>query len=72
LESTITKELAVRALKQAIENYNQIGIIRHFDRGTQYTNYKYQRLLKKYDYISNMSRKGNCYDNACMESILSH
>lgn len=36
-------------------------------RGVQYASIDYQKLLKQYDMISSMSRKGNCYDNACIE-----
>lgn len=68
--STMTKELVINALKQAIGRYNPpTGIIHHSDRGTQYASYEYQELLSKHGFISSMSRKGNCYDNACMESF---
>lgn len=70
MDSTMTKELVISALKQAIGRYNPpAGIIHHSDRGTQYASYEYQELLKKHGFISSMSRKGNCYDNACMESF---
>lgn len=70
MDSTMTKELVASALKQAIGRYNpKSGIIHHSDRGTQYASHEYQGLLKKYGFLPSMSRKGNCYDNACMESF---
>ena len=40
----------------------------HSDQGWQYRQYQYQDLLKKYDVVQSMSRKGNCLDNAVMEN----
>jgi len=45
------------------------GLIHHSDRGSQYWGYKYQSLLKQFKMIASMSRKGNCYDNAPIESF---
>jgi len=47
------------------------GLIHHSDRGRQYASYGYRALLKRYDITPSMSRKGNCYDNAYMESFFS-
>ena len=44
------------------------GVIAHSDRGSQYCSREYQRILKKYGAICSMSKKGDCYDNAAMES----
>jgi len=44
------------------------GLLHHSDRGTQYTSHEYRDQLKTYHMESSMSRKGNCYDNACIES----
>jgi len=41
----------------------------HSDRGVQYASKEYQAILKKNNIICSMSRKGNCYDNAPMESF---
>ncbi|MDY3366888.1 integrase core domain-containing protein [Zhenhengia yiwuensis] len=41
----------------------------HSDRGSQYCSKAYRVLLDKYDIVSNKSRKGNCYDNVCIESF---
>jgi putative transposase len=45
------------------------GLIHHSDRGTQYASSEYRELLTKYNMVASMSRKGNCYDNACIESF---
>jgi transposase InsO family protein len=45
------------------------GLIHHSDRGSQYTAKEYKELLEKHKMISSMSRKGNPYDNAPMESF---
>jgi len=45
------------------------GLLLHSDRGSQYASEYYQVLLKKYGILCSMSRKGNCWDNAVMESF---
>jgi putative transposase len=45
------------------------GVIHHSDRGSQYCSDTYQMLLKHHGFICSMSGKGNCYDNAVMESF---
>jgi putative transposase len=70
--SRITKELTIAALKQAVgKECPQAGLIFHSDRGSQYAAYDYQSALRKNGIIQRMSRKGNCYDNSCMESFFS-
>ena len=44
------------------------GVIVHSDRGSQYCSTDYQRLLKDHALLCRMSKKGDCYDNAAMES----
>jgi transposase InsO family protein len=44
------------------------GVIVHSDRGSQYCSAAYQKLFRKYQLICSMSKKGDCYDNAAMES----
>ncbi|PGU97778.1 integrase, partial [Bacillus cereus] len=41
----------------------------HSDRGSQYASNDYQKQLQQYGMKCSMSRKGNCYDNACIESF---
>jgi len=44
-------------------------ILHHSDRGVQYCSGEYRRLLKRFGLVVSMSGKGNCYDNAPMESF---
>lgn len=44
------------------------GVIVHSDRGSQYCSFAYQRLLRNNRLLCSMSKKGDCYDNAAMES----
>jgi putative transposase len=72
LGDRITQELTLKALEQAVGRENPgEGLIFHSDRGSQYAAYAYQEILGKYCIRQSMSRKGNCYDNACMESFFS-
>ena len=48
------------------------GLILHSDQGFHYTNPEYQKILKDNKIIQSMSRKGNCIDNAPMESFFGH
>ena len=62
--------LVSNALKQAIKRGKpSAGLLVHSDRGVQYASKKYQKLLAKNGFVCSMSRKGNCYDNAPMESF---
>ncbi|MCG2823998.1 MAG: IS3 family transposase, partial [Desulfobulbaceae bacterium] len=45
------------------------GLVHHSDRGSQYCSREYSNLLKKFKMQSSMSRKGDCYDNAPIESF---
>jgi len=66
----INTTLCLEALKMAIENrHPQPGCIHHSDRGVQYASDAYVGLLKAHDFEISMSRKGNCWDNAFMESF---
>ncbi|MHB8599228.1 MAG: integrase core domain-containing protein [Ktedonobacteraceae bacterium] len=47
----------------------QAGLLHHSDRGSQYTSQAYQACLEQSGIQSSMSRKGNCWDNAVMESF---
>lgn len=70
MDKTMTKELVLSALKMAYKHQKPgKGVVHHSDRGVQYASLEYQALLKKYDMVGSMSRKGNCYDNACIESF---
>jgi transposase InsO family protein len=45
------------------------GLIFHSDRGVQYASTRFRNVLRKKRFIQSMSRKGNCWDNACVESF---
>jgi len=66
----LSQELTAAALKDAVSRQKPPeGLIHHSDRGRQYASYVYQDLLKRYGITPSMSRSGNCYDNAFMESF---
>ena len=70
MNDRLTKELALNAFKMAISNQPEPkGIIHHSDRGSQYASHEYQKTLTDNGLICSMSRKGNCWDNAPMESF---
>jgi putative transposase len=64
------ENLVERALEQALARRRpHPGLLHHSDRGSQYTSQAYQFRLEQSGIISSMSRKGNCWDNAAMESF---
>lgn len=66
----MTTKLVGRALFQAVAAKRPApGLIHHSDRGSQYCAKDYQGLLQQFGMKASMSRKGNCYDNAPMESF---
>lgn len=70
MDGRMTKELVISALKDAISHTKTTaGCILHSDRGSQYCSQEYQKLAKDHGFISSMSRRGNCWDNAPMESF---
>lgn len=70
MDKTMTRQLVLDALRQAVRRYRpSVGLIHHSDRGSQYASHEYRQALKDYGMLASMSRKGNCYDNACMESF---
>ncbi len=66
----LDRTLAMDALRMAYDRRRPgDGLIHHSDRGCQYASRDYQALLREYGMRSSMSRKGNCWDNAPMESF---
>jgi putative transposase len=66
----MTQQLTAQALWRAVRNKRPApGLIHHSDRGAQYCAHDYQKLVKQFGMQPSMSRKGNCYDNAPMESF---
>jgi transposase InsO family protein len=67
---TMTAQLVLDALQQAIDlRALQPGLIVHSDRGSQFASLEYQQRLARYGFRQSMSGRGNCYDNAPMESF---
>lgn len=70
LGSRMTQKLVGQALIRAVKlRRPKPGLIHYSDRGSQYCAHSYQRLLRQFKMQVSMSRKGNCYDNAPMESF---
>ena len=70
MSDRLTSKLAQDALQNALDlRQPKNKVIVHSDRGKEYYAGDYQALLKTNDLICSMSRKGNCYDNATMESF---
>lgn len=66
----IDQELTLRALRFAIQRRRPgPGLVHHTDRGSQYAAKAYRELLQKHRFEGSMSRKGDCWDNAPMESF---
>jgi putative transposase len=62
-------ELAIAALSMATQRQRPApGLIHHSDRGSQYAAADYRKALNEAGLVQSMSRKGNCWDNAPMES----
>ena len=72
VDVTMTEALITTALKMAFELRKVVpGLVVHSDRGVQYRAHKYQDLIRANGGKISMSRKGNCWDNAPMESFFS-
>jgi putative transposase len=70
MDRWISRHLAIDALNMALGARLPEGtLIHHSDRGVQYTSDDYQDLLNRHGIQCSMSGRGNCYDNAAMESF---
>ncbi len=70
MSERMTVNLTETALRRAIDARQPgPGLLHHSDRGSQYCAKDYQELLRQHQMQSSMSRKGNCWDNAPMESV---
>jgi transposase InsO family protein len=70
LSSRMTADIVVQALKMAIKRRKPTkGLIVHSDRGSQYCSHVYRDLIEQHEFLGSMSAKGNCYDNAPIESF---
>lgn len=72
LGERMTRQLVMDALRMAWFRRcpaQKAGLLFHSDRGSQYASGEFQELLKDYGMRGLMSRKGNCWDNACSETL---
>jgi transposase InsO family protein len=66
----MTQELTGQALFRAVQQKRPTpGLIHHSDRGSQYCAHDYRKLVDQFGMKASMSRRGNCYDNAPIESF---
>lgn len=69
---TLHVSLVITALRRALEQRQPpAGLLHHSDRGSQYSAHDYAAVLTTAGLVASMSRAGNCYDNATMESFWS-
>jgi putative transposase len=70
VSNRLKKDLALQALNRAVALRNPPpGCIHHTDRGSQYCSHDYQKRLRQLSFKPSMSGKGNCYDNAVVETF---
>ena len=72
LRPDMTRDIVIDALRMAWFKRHpgkQAGLIFHSDRGSQYASQDFRDVLKEYAITSSMSRRGNCWDNACSETL---
>jgi len=70
VSNRMKRDLAIQALKMAFAlRRPPKGCIHHSDRGSQYCSHDYQKVLRQHGFKVSMSGKGNCYDNAAMETF---
>jgi len=70
MEDSLTQNLVLQAFQQALGSRKpDPGVVFHSDRGSQYAAQAFRSILKQHQFSQSMSAKGNCYDNAVMESF---
>lgn len=70
MSTAIDEHLVLGALQAALDRRQPAGgLIHHTDQGRQYLGRRYQRLLEQHNIRCSMSRSGNCWDNAVVESF---
>jgi transposase InsO family protein len=66
------RHLTIKALEMALKRRcPDVGLLHHSDQGCTYASEDYQAVLEVHGITCSMSRRGNCYDNAVMESFFS-
>jgi transposase InsO family protein len=72
MQPRMTRQLVIDALEMAVDRRRpERGLLCHSDRGSQYASDDYQAVLARHGIVCSMSRKGDCWDNAVMESFYS-
>ncbi|MCB8978773.1 MAG: DDE-type integrase/transposase/recombinase [Ardenticatenaceae bacterium] len=70
MQPTLHRQLVLDTFRMASKNQRpQPGLLHHSDQGSQYASYDYQQLLADHQVQVSMSRRGNCYDHAPVESF---
>ena len=69
IDDNMRTGLVIKALESAAQSRSTDGVIHHSDRGSQYTSKEYRNLMSRLGMTVSMSRKGNCWDNAPVESF---
>lgn len=72
MRADMTRDIVIDALRMAWFKRHpdkQAGLIFHSDRGSQYASEDFRAVLKDYGIAASMSRRGNCWDNACSETL---
>lgn len=72
LRENMTREIVIDALRMAWFKRHpskHAGLVFHSDRGSQYASHDFRAVLEEYGITGSMSRRGNCWDNACSETL---
>ncbi len=70
LQASLNRALVVNALRSALyQRHPRVGLLHHSDRGSQYASGDFQAVLSEQGIACSMSRRGNCWDNAPVESF---
>lgn len=69
ISDTQSVDFVLETLRDACDGRETHDLILHSDQGAQYTSYAFQALAKENGITTSMSRKGNCFDNAVIESF---
>jgi transposase InsO family protein len=70
MDSSVGRQIVLDALEMAVRARKPAkGLVHHSDRGSQYASGDYQKALAEHEMLCSMSRKGDCWDNAVMESF---
>lgn len=71
MSTTMHRSLVIDALQSAVRKRRSTsGTLFHSDRGSQYASDDFRNMLKEYGMRASMSRRAECWDNACVESFL--